>query len=295
MLLQEYLVTQNTVALQQARALLVEDVPHEPVGTVASCLLWLCSDFGAPPQIQAGMAASPNASRLLAWLKGPGRVPFLKALDDIASNRLPDTASMAHRSLATLATRVLVGCDPMRRTWDAADSVVAGCGVHPGDTVAVLGARSGYYTLRLSRVVGPQGTVLALGSWQPELGFIDQGAQAQGLLNVHTLQMHARHIPLARASVDCIFFYGQMSRMYLSDSPEDLAGWARAVHRALRPNGRLVIVDAFPSVAGVPLAGGFRLAPAVVPTYLDQYGFVLKAYYRFTPQRYELCFSKGAA
>src|SRR5687768_1598106 len=67
-----------------------------------------------------------------------------------AANR--DVAPIVGDSFSTEDARDRVG---------EADAVIAFAGITPGMSVADIGAGEGYYTVRLSRVVGPRGRVLA--------------------------------------------------------------------------------------------------------------------------------------
>lgn len=124
-----------------------------------------------------------------------------------------------------------------REVYDHRDEIVAALGLRPGMAVADVGAGTGLFTLAMARAVGPNGRVFAV-DVQPEfLATIAERARAADLANVVTVTADQRASGLAEASVDLAFLcdsyhHLERPRSYLAD-----------LRRALRPGGRLVVVD----------------------------------------------------
>lgn len=70
-------------------------------------------------------------------------------------------ATMHHR-FDDVEQWVKVFDDPARDAWQKPEKVIRFLGVRPGQSVADLGAGTGYFTVRLARAVGPHGKVFAV-------------------------------------------------------------------------------------------------------------------------------------
>ena len=119
-----------------------------------------------------------------------------------------------------------------------AEAVIAFAGIAPGMSVADIGAGEGYYTVRLSRVVGPRGRVLAEDIVPSTRDRLALRVQREDLGNV-AVRLGAPEDPkLPAASFDRIFLvhvYHEVERPY-----EFL--WN--LRSGLKPGGLVVVVDA---------------------------------------------------
>lgn len=120
---------------------------------------------------------------------------------------------------------------------DEVGQVARGLDVTRGMTVADIGAGSGYYTVRLAKLVGPSGRVLAEDITPGYLGKLAQRIGKLGLTNV-SLGLGAPQDPqLPPASVDravLIHMYHEIAQPY---------GFLYNLAAAMKPGGRVGIVD----------------------------------------------------
>lgn len=77
--------------------------------------------------------------------------------------------------------------DPARDAWQKPDAVIASLGLQPGDTVADVGAGTGYFTVRLAKAV-PSGKVYASDIEPDMVRHLGERAQKEGLTNVTAVQ-----------------------------------------------------------------------------------------------------------
>ena len=113
----------------------------------------------------------------------------------LAADRFPRPA----RPVASIISDRWAGEDQRERAGEA-QRVIAFLGIKPGMVVADIGAGSGYYTTRLSPVVGPEGRVLAQDVVVPYLDSLAR--RTAGLANV-TVGLGEAHDPrLPAGSVD---------------------------------------------------------------------------------------------
>ncbi|MCX5746244.1 MAG: class I SAM-dependent methyltransferase [Proteobacteria bacterium] len=126
--------------------------------------------------------------------------------------------------------------DPARDAWQHPDDVVAALGLTPAMTVADVGAGTGYFTVRLARVV-PEGQVIATDIEPDMVRYLTERAGKAQLANVHAVLATGADPKLAPRSVDRILIVDVWHHV------EDRVGYARGLASALRPGGQVAIVD----------------------------------------------------
>src|SRR6478752_1361026 len=89
----------------------------------------------------------------------------------------------AHRDVAPTVSDTFSTEDARDRVGEA-EQVMEMAGVRPGMSVADVGAGEGYYTVRLARVVGPKGRVLAEDIVPDVRDSLTERVQRQNLDNV---------------------------------------------------------------------------------------------------------------
>lgn len=173
--------------------------------------------------------------------------------------------------------------DPQRDEWQKPDEFIAALNVQPGQLVADIGAGSGYFTLRLARAVGEKGTVFAIDVASGMLDYLRQRLAKERIENVRVLQVPP-HDPLLRdGSLDLIFVCNTYHHL------EEREVYLRKLRKALKPNGRLVIIDFYKKndmPVGPPLP--IRLSEETVRQELQHAGLHVVAQLAFLPYQYIL-------
>lgn len=77
-------------------------------------------------------------------------------------------------------------------------------GIHPGTTVADIGAGSGWFTVRAARRVGERGSVYAVDINPESIKYIDARVRREGIHNVHTILGTGDDPKLPDNSVDSV-------------------------------------------------------------------------------------------
>lgn len=124
-----------------------------------------------------------------------------------------------------------------RDGWQRVADIVAALEVQPGDRIADIGAGTGYLAFRLSRAVGPDGRVVAVDISRRSLRRLADAAAVAGLANIDTLVGEPDDPRLEASSVDGAVILNAYHEM------RDYGAMLAGIRRALRPGGRLVIVD----------------------------------------------------
>jgi len=124
-----------------------------------------------------------------------------------------------------------------RDDWQRVDDVAAALDVDEGDVIADVGAGGGFFTFRLSPKVGATGRVLAVDIDARVLRELRETAEREGFTNIETIVSETDDPMLEDRSVDAILVVNAYHEMREYEAM--LAGF----RRALRPGGRLVILD----------------------------------------------------
>jgi arsenite methyltransferase len=129
--------------------------------------------------------------------------------------------------------------DPGRDEWQQPEKVVAELQLKPGDSVADIGAGSGYFAVRFARAVAPSGKIFAVDIDQQMLDYVNRRAQEEHIDNIQTVLADPHDPKLAAASVDLIFICDTLHHI------SDRGKYYPLLARALKPGGRLVNIDFF--------------------------------------------------
>lgn len=145
-------------------------------------------------------------------------------------------------------------------------------GARPGATVADVGAGEGRWTIELAEAVGPAGHVFATEVEESLLEKIEERLETEGMGNVEVVRGDQRSTGLPAACCDAILL--RLVYHHFVDPEAMRADLARA----LRPGGRLAIVETRPQsswrrLEGVPERGGHGIEVADLIGEMARAGF----------------------
>jgi ubiquinone/menaquinone biosynthesis C-methylase UbiE len=122
-------------------------------------------------------------------------------------------------------------------TADEVERLAAWLEIQRGSRIADLGAGDGTFTVALARRVGPSGHVYATEIDADRLAEIRQAATKAGLSNITVIDGAVSRTNLPEACCDVLF--SRMVYHHLTDP----AAINADIFRALRPGGRLLVID----------------------------------------------------
>jgi ubiquinone/menaquinone biosynthesis C-methylase UbiE len=135
---------------------------------------------------------------------------------------------------------------PERDQRQKPGDLVKAMGLRPGMTVADVGTGIGYMLPYLSRAVGAIGQVIAEDIFEDFLAAARMEALNQQLANVTFVKGTDKDPSLPEGAVDEVLV---LDAYHHFDYPETmLAG----IHRSLKPNGKLVLVEYYKTAAAMP-------------------------------------------
>ena len=175
---------------------------------------------------------------------------------------------------------------PERAEEEQPDRAIALLGIARGATVADIGAGNGYMTWRLAERVGPAGKVLA-NDIQPEmLAMLRQNMERRKLKNVETVlgafddpKLPANTLDLVLL-VDVYHEFGEPQKML------------RKIREALKPDGRLVLVEYRGEDPTVPIRPEHTMTVAQVRAELAPEGYRVDRVLEDLPRQHILIFQK---
>lgn len=109
--------------------------------------------------------------------------------------------------------------------------------IKPGQTIADLGAGSGYYTFRIAPLVGEQGKVLAIDVEPRMLRIVSERAKHDRVANVFTVLSTPSDPNLPANSVDLLFMVDVYHEL---EFPLEMM---LKVREALKPGGRVALIE----------------------------------------------------
>jgi arsenite methyltransferase len=169
-----------------------------------------------------------------------------------------------HHAFADADAWTQVFDDPTRDAWQRPDEVLRALELGPAMTVADVGAGTGYFSVRLARAV-PRGEVIATDLEPDMVRFLRERARREKLPNLRAIQATSTASGLTESSVDRILVVHVWHHLAARGE------YARGLAAALRPGGRVFVVDFSPTARRGPPAS-LRVAPEAVVAALEAAG-----------------------
>ena len=161
-------------------------------------------------------------------------------------------------------------------------------GIADGSVVADIGAGSGWFTIRLARRVGPQGIVYAEDVQQEMITALSRRAIREGFKHVQFVLGTINDPKLLPQSLDAALMVDSFHEVDAKDRVAMLSN----LGKALKPQGRLGIVDFRLDGTGPGPAPEERVSPDVVIDAAQQAGLKLIRQEPFLEYQYFLIFGK---
>src|SRR5262245_23753030 len=175
---------------------------------------------------------------------------------------------------------------PERLEEEEPDVAIGRLKIAPGSTVADVGAGSGYMTVRLAEKVGPTGKVFATDVQPQMLQMLAKRLADQRITNVALGQGTIDDPRLPPAAVDLelmVDVYHELSQ------PQSML---RGLRDALKPNGRLVLLEYRKEDPRIPIKFEHKMSVAEAKLEVEHEGFTLAEVDEALPWQHILIFTK---
>ena len=133
---------------------------------------------------------------------------------------------------------------PDRAAWQKPDQIMDALGIADGSKVADIGPGAGWFTIQLARRVGPNGHVYAEDVQRPMLEAIRRRVSREGLQNVEPRLGTETNPNLPPGGLDAALMVDMYQEIV------ERVTFLRNLARALKPNGRIGVVNYKPGQGG---------------------------------------------
>jgi SAM-dependent methyltransferase len=181
---------------------------------------------------------------------------------------------------------------PDREAWQKPDQIMDALGIADGGVVADIGAGGGWFTIRLSRRVGPNGLVYAQDIQQAMIDAINRRIERENLQNVRTV-LGTETDPNLPRGLDAVLIVNAYHEMDNPAKPEVILTLLKNIARALKPQGRVGVVDFTPGDGGPGPAAAERVDPEKVIAAAASVGLMLQRRELVPPYQFQLVFGLG--
>lgn len=158
--------------------------------------------------------------------------------------------------------------------------------IKPGDTIADLGAGSGYYSFRIAPLVGERGTVLAIDVEPRMLRIVSERARRDGIKNVTTVLGTPSDPNLEPNSIDLLFMVDVYHEL---EFPFEVM---IKVREALKPGGRVALIEYRAEDPAVMIKPVHKMSERQVIRELTAAGFRHQKTVRTLPLQHLVLFQK---
>jgi len=176
--------------------------------------------------------------------------------------------------------------DPARDAWQKPDDILNALHLWRTDRVADLGAGTGYFSVRIARLV-PEGKLFAVDIEPNMLAHLRQRAHHEhlGVLVPILASAESANLP---EPVDLVLVVDTYHHI------DDRVAYFSRLKASLRPNGRLAVVD-FTAASPEGPPRDHRIPSEQVTSELEAAGYSLVATHTFLPRQYFLVFQAKAS
>ena len=293
-LILQYLKNGNKKALRDAIDIYEMLIPNENFGGEYTALEWLCRYFLAPDDAKADLLSNPQPRSFYEMLCANDYEKLIYYLNN--KYHIKDDKS---RDITEVKTDMrfledfILFINPDRERWETTRENLLRCDLRPGMHVADVGSGPGYYTYKFADIVGESGKVYAIETNPRHLAFVRNYVETNDIRNIEVVESSFEGIGLSPdVRVDVIFICSLYHNVYAAFTDEERDQFVSSIRRALRPGGKLIIVDNdLVAEQELPYHGPY-ISKDLITGQMWYYGFDLKDTFQFTPQRYVLIFDK---
>jgi ubiquinone/menaquinone biosynthesis C-methylase UbiE len=174
---------------------------------------------------------------------------------------------------------------PERELEENSSQLLKNMNIKPGMVIADIGAGSGYYTVRLSKLAG-KGKVYAVDVEPEMIRYLDQRITKDKLSNVVTILGSEKEVHLPANSIDL---------MLLVDVYHEFAfpyEMGRSLLEALKPGGLLYLIEFRAEDRAVPIKAVHKMSEKQAVKELEAAGFKFEKNISNLPWQHCMIFSK---
>ncbi len=223
----------------------------------------------------------PSYARELSGAEVDSLVAYLRTLRKMwALEPGPST-----REIAPTTENVPFFNRPDRDKEELPEQLIGALQIRRGTTVADIGSGTGYFTWRLAEAVGPEGKVYAVDVQQSMLDLTKAAVDSHKLRNVEYVLATEASPRLPEGSVDLAFL------AYAFHEFADPEATMRGIRRALRPGGRVVVLEYAKESQIAPASPLHKMSFDEIRREIEPMGFAIDQLLDFLPVQHGVIFT----
>jgi predicted methyltransferase len=291
-------------AARQAISLYDKIIPNENFGGEYTALQWIAQYLAATEDERRELTRDPLVAEFIAYL----------AQDDYANLKLyiskkykleatgieipaEEATDEKTREIGIIRRQALEDFilfnNPKRDDWEQSPKIMERLPLKTGDRVVDIGSGPGFYSFKFAERVGPTGQVLAFDTKDSHIEYLNGLADKWGLKQVVGAVSATDGFEIPEpGTADMVFMCSLYHILYGVSSQAERDGMIAGILKALKPDGRLVVVDNGPVEAGLLPYHGPYMRQELIISQLKAYGFKLESSEQVIPQRYLMMFSR---
>jgi predicted methyltransferase len=289
-------------AARQAISLYDKIIPNENFGGEYTALQWIAQYLIATEDERRELTRDPLTAEFIAYL----------AQDDYANLKLyiarkykleatsipvEEATDEKTREIGIIRRQALEDFilfnNPKRDDWEQSPKIMERLPLKAGDRVVDIGSGPGFYSFKFAERVGPTGQVLAFDTKESHVEYLNGLADKWGLKQVAGTVSATDGFEIPESgTADMVFMCSLYHILYGVSSQAERDGMVASILKALKPDGRLVVVDNGPVEAGLLPYHGPYMRQELITSQLKAYGFELESSEQVIPQRYLMVFSR---
>lgn len=174
---------------------------------------------------------------------------------------------------------------PEREKEEGTDALLRALRLRPGDVVADIGAGTGYFSFRMSRLV-PQGKVLAVDIQQEMTDYLEENKAKHNALNVEPVLGTISNPKLPAGNVDLVLM---VDAYHEFSHPREMM---EGIVQALKPSGRVALVEYREEDPNVPIRPRHKMTVAQAIKEMEAVGLKWVETSDVLPQQHLMFFQK---
>jgi ubiquinone/menaquinone biosynthesis C-methylase UbiE len=164
-------------------------------------------------------------------------------------------------------------------------ALLTSLGVKAGDVVADVGCGPGFFAIPAAEIVGPDGRVYAADVQSDMIAAMMMRVFETGLRNIEILKASETDVALPAAGIDLILLAFMLHEL------SQRSCYLFRLRRALRPGGRLAVLEHDAPPVDAETSPADRLAPKDLLDDAQAAGFALVEQRQLTPEHYAVIFA----
>ena len=277
--------------------------PQERIGDDYTALLWFCDYLAADEAEKKRMRQDKLTDAWCGYFTDGGNDRLKKYLYtkfDLAKPIPPDADENLNYEYTgegeiTIPTlnewnEYMIFNNPNRVLWEKTDEMLAALGIKEGEHIADIGCGGGYFSWQFAKMVGETGKVYATEINKDAIAYLESFIKDYQVSNIETVVTRMNDAGLKARSVDTVFMCSMYHAVYITNIEFVKDHFIDTVKKALRKNGRVIVVDNDVPEPGTPSYYGPGIIPEMIISQLHYYGFELEKRVQLIPQRFALVF-----